>query len=88
MAGGAFGLTPFDTKVEIWLETHAGLIVDLAQSSDTVVVADEPVQLPPMQATVVISVDGREHRSEVHLPNGMKLDDRETLALPVDDIPI
>lgn len=80
MTIGAFGSTPFSAVVDLWLDCEFGR-VPLSQTASTFVIAASPRDIPPCRATVVISVDGHEHRRSVNLIHGMSASNPHTAAL-------
>ena len=83
MAAGAFGVEPFSTNVELWLETPTRR-VPLAQVGDTFVVTAEECDIPPGRATLVISIDGVRSERPVDLITGHG-HSRELMMLSVDE---
>ncbi|NBC10957.1 MAG: hypothetical protein GVY24_04375 [Planctomycetes bacterium] len=62
MTQAAFGGNPFSTRVKLWLEGDAGKL-KLSHVGADFVIASEPCSLPAQTpVTVVVSVDGKEHR--------------------------
>jgi hypothetical protein len=86
MSQGAFGIMPFTTDVDLWLDCEHGRI-PLSQVGSTFVIASCPRQLPPCKAQVVVSIDGQVYPRAVRLVNGMRANQRRTLVLADDAIP-
>lgn len=63
--------------VEMTLE-YANTIVEIWQAGPDEIIAKLPVELPPCEATLVVSVDGNVRRNRVRLPHGMSPTDEFT----------
>ena len=83
MTTGAFGSTPFSAKVRLWLECEidGGHVIRLAQVASDFVIAVEPEDIPECDASVVVSVDGKEHRRPVRFL-GMSAENPEAAVSP------
>lgn len=66
MTQGAFGIAPFTTQVRLWLECEHGKI-SLSHVGSEFIIASEPQNVPECDATVVVSIDGEEHRRPVRM---------------------
>ena len=84
MSYAAFGVKPFSADVDLLLESEHGHLVPLSQVGATFVIAASPQEVPPGRATVVVMVDGREHRRAVNLVNGMSLNKPLAMILADD----
>ncbi len=82
----AFGIPSFSTDVDLWLEGAWGRW-PLRQVGDQFIIADRPGDLPEGRADIVISVDGKEFRHAVRLPEGMTATQTRTPVLPDDGVP-
>lgn len=69
------GPRTYSANVQLHLEVD-GRTVDLAQIGPDDVIANDPIDLPPCEADVVMHVDGEERRWRVSLVNGMSRDNR------------
>lgn len=56
----------YSSDVKLWLEHAAGRVA-LAQTGPDFVIPAAPAELDPGPATVVMAIDGREHRRSVTL---------------------
>jgi hypothetical protein len=75
---GKFNETGYSAAVDMWLEC-AGHTIPLAQTSDTFVIAIDPIDLPPYSpARVVLTVDDKIYPRDVTLVDGMMRDRQET----------
>ncbi len=70
------------TVVELHLEV-GGRVVDLAQIGPDDVIANDPIDLPPGPAEVVMHVDGQQRRWHVMLVEGMSKENRVVKAIRV-----
>ena len=86
MDQGAFGIQPFSTEVDLWLECDHGR-VELSQVGATFVIAQTPSALPQCHADIVMSIDGRIQKRRVELVSGMSEDEAETMVLASDSLP-
>lgn len=86
MSQSAFGIKPFSTRVELWLEWEHGR-VDLAQVGPTFIMASRPTSVPACKAVVVVSVDGEKVHHPVQLVRGMTESDVKTMILADDGLP-
>jgi len=50
----------------------------IAQIGPDFLIADEPIDLPPTRAELVVDVDGQIKRRTIFLPQGMRRADAET----------
>ncbi len=86
MTTGAFGSTPFSAVVDLWLDCGQDRL-PLSQVGQSFIIAQSPRDLPAGTiGTVVVSVDGREHRRHVRLIEGMAETDPEAAVVP-DQVP-
>lgn len=75
---GAFGIKPFSALVDLWLECGE-VRVPLSEVGYGFVSAVKPIYLPAQcRVTIVVSIDGREHRKHAVLAHGMTEFDTET----------
>lgn len=86
MSQTPFGITPFSTRVELWLEGEFGRVT-LAQTGPTFVIAASPRSLAPCKAVVVVSIDGKPFSRPVRLANGMSETDPRAMVLADDGLP-
>lgn len=85
MTHAAFGIAPFSAEIGLWLECDEGRF-PLAQTGPDFVIAADARTLPPGYcASIVVSVDGEEHRRPVVLVMGMSADEPMTPVRCVDD---
>ncbi len=78
----ATGRRTYSAEVELHLDVD-GRIVDLAQIGPDDVIANDPIDLPPGPAEVVMHVDGQERRWRVTLVEGMSKDNRVVKTVQV-----
>ena len=75
----------YSADVALWLECEHGQF-PLAQVSRTFVVPATPQNIPPCNARVVVSVDGRRHEYDVLLVDGLRPDQDEATILANDQV--
>lgn len=68
-------------RVRMELRLHDAVLTISHLGPDFLILA-EPVNHPPTQAEIAISVDGREKRWAVQLPAGLSISSRRTRILP------
>ena len=49
----------------------SGQVLKIAQIGPQFLMLDQPVEHPPADAEILMSIDGREDRWRVHLPHGI-----------------
>lgn len=81
---GTINPTGYSAKVELWLQTD-GRAVPLTHTCETFVIAAHPTELPPGQATLVVSIDDKRIERAVRLVNGMSSGQRRTPIETVGD---
>jgi hypothetical protein len=82
-------LAAHSADVKMWLECRDHGRVDLCRITPRSVVARERRDIPPCDADLVISVDGRIRRTPVNLPTGFTKGRLVAFIAPAaDDIPI
>ncbi|MEX2216836.1 MAG: hypothetical protein WD768_22170 [Phycisphaeraceae bacterium] len=75
--------TGHSAVVELELQVD-GKSIPLAQTSADWIMVDAPTTLPPCEGVVVVTVDGREHRSRVRLEKGVSPDVSHTPVSRLD----
>jgi hypothetical protein len=60
-----------------------GASVALAQLGPDFVLVDAPLDHPPGEATIVLSIDGQERRWNVRLPQGISAESRTVAISPL-----
>jgi hypothetical protein len=71
--------------VAFWLECGPHGRIEIARLTRRRVFPMQPVFIPPGEAELVISVDGKQFRQRVKLLEGLSPTRLSALALPVDD---
>jgi hypothetical protein len=79
-------LAAHSAEVEMWLECGAHGRVNLCRITPKSVVARESREIPPCFADLVVSVDGRIHRTPVNLSSGFRKGRLAALIQPVTDV--
>jgi hypothetical protein len=68
-----------DVRMELRLQDR---VLSIAQLGPDFLILEEPVEHPPAQAEILVSIDGRERRWMVYLPDGLTVGARETRIAP------
>jgi hypothetical protein len=55
-----------------------GSVLPIGQLGPDFIILDEPIAHPPSEAEIAVSIDGRERRWKVQLPEGIRLDKSTT----------
>lgn len=55
-----------------------GHVFSIGQLGPDFVILDAPIDHPPSDAEIALSIDGRERRWTVHLPDGVAAEKQET----------
>lgn len=76
----------YSADVKLWLDCGGHGIVPLAQTGDTFVIAKSPKNIPPCDACVVVSVDGRLLPRNVTVVEGIRIGIAEVAILSRDEI--
>ncbi len=84
MIQSLYGSAPHSASVELWLETE-GERIELSQIGPTYVIARTAQMHPPGNMSLHAAIDGQTTLWEVHLPYGLKPDQRRTPIYPVED---
>jgi hypothetical protein len=82
---GTINPTGYSAKVELWLQAEGGT-VPLTHTCETFVIAARPTELPPGEATLVVSIDDKRIERAVRLVEGMRADRRRTPIETVGDV--
>lgn len=69
-------MTGYSAKVRLTLLVEEASL-DLAEIGPELIYLRHPIDLPPCDATILMTVDGREHRWKVYLPDGLSANARE-----------
>jgi hypothetical protein len=80
-------LAQYSTTIDLWLEGSWGR-QPLRQVADRFIMGNAEFAVPPGPAEVVVTIDGREVRHPVQLPEGYRLEQSVTPITPDDEIPI
>ena len=62
--------------MQLYVNGHAFVI---GQLGPDFVILDDPVDHPPAEGEIIMSIDGRERRWHVHLPSGINAQQGETV---------
>ncbi len=62
--------------------TVNGRVLSIGQLAPGFIMLDDPIDLPPSDAEIFMSIDGRERRWSVRLVDGIQNTDRETRISP------
>lgn len=62
-----------------------GHVVPLSHVSQDFLILDAAADMPPCDAEVVVTVDGREHRRRVHLEDGLSKASQRVRIVPCTD---
>ena len=62
--------------------TVNGRVLSIGQLAPGFIMLDDPIDLPPTDAEIFMSIDGHERRWTVHLVDGIRANDRETKIGP------
>ena len=76
----------YSAEVGIWIDCGAHGRIALSQASSTFVIAAESRSVPPCDAQIILTVDGRRHSRPVMLVSGMSPANRQATVLSRDDV--
>jgi hypothetical protein len=74
--------TNYSAAVDLWLESESHGRIRLSQVSKLFVIADQPVDIPPSNASVIVTIDGRTYKRSVRLVHGMSSTRRDAMVEP------
>lgn len=72
--------------VQIWLECSGYQRIAVRRVTPNAIVVENPVNVPPCNARLVVCVDGEQMVTNVTMVSGLTSDKRLATALPLDDI--
>jgi hypothetical protein len=74
----------YSADVRMYLHVNGQTFI-IAQLGPDFLILNEPVDQPPAKAEIAFSIDGRERRWPVQLPDGVIAGNRETRIAPCAD---
>jgi hypothetical protein len=57
-----------DVQMRLFVNGH---VLNIAQIGPSFLMLDQPIEHPPTEAEILMSIDGHQDRWRVHLPNGI-----------------